>query len=344
MKDLMTTDLSIREHWGAQDSAAELAAIVESSDDAILSKNLDGIILSWNKGAERLFGYRPEEVIGKHISILIPEERADEEPRIIGRISRGERVEHYETVRVRKDGSPIDISLTVSPVRGADGTIIGASKIARDITERRRAQDRQALLLREMSHRVKNAFALATSVVTLSARSAATPAALAATIRERLAALARAHDLTLPNLQGDEAKAGGMTNLVELLKTIFAPYREDGKERIVITGCDVPVGRGALAGMALLLHEFATNATKYGALSVPEGLVKVDVVVVDDEMRMIWTEIGGPEPSADKIVEGFGSRLERATVQGQLHGSVTRDWQRQGLVIRLAIPLSSLAD
>jgi len=108
--------------------AQRLAAIVESSDDAIVSKDLNGIITSWNRGAELLFGYTAEEVIGKPITILIPPDRIDEEPEIIECVRRGERVDHYDTVRRRKDGSLIDISLTVSPVRGADGRIIGASK------------------------------------------------------------------------------------------------------------------------------------------------------------------------------------------------------------------------
>jgi PAS domain S-box-containing protein len=117
-----------------------LSAIVESADDAIISKTLEGIITSWNKGAELLFGYTAEEVIGKPVTILIPEDHVDEEPAILARLRAGQRIEHYETVRVRKDGRLIDISLTVSPIRGSDGRIVGASKIARDITEQRRAQ------------------------------------------------------------------------------------------------------------------------------------------------------------------------------------------------------------
>ncbi|HYO62824.1 MAG TPA: PAS domain S-box protein, partial [Pyrinomonadaceae bacterium] len=117
-----------------------LSAIIESADDAIVSKTLEGVITSWNKGAERVFGYTAGEVIGKPVTILFPPDHENEEPAILERIRRGERVEHYETVRVRKDGTRIDISLTVSPVRGPDGRIIGASKIARDITEQRRAR------------------------------------------------------------------------------------------------------------------------------------------------------------------------------------------------------------
>jgi hypothetical protein len=118
-----------------------LSAIVDSSDDAIISKTLDGTITSWNKSAERLFGYTEAEAVGQSITMLIPKDRLDEEPHIIARLRRGERVDHFETIRRRKDGTPIDISLTISPIRDTDGTIIGASKIARDITDRKRADD-----------------------------------------------------------------------------------------------------------------------------------------------------------------------------------------------------------
>jgi PAS domain S-box-containing protein len=117
-----------------------LAAIVDSSDDAIVSKTLDGVITSWNAGAERLFGYTAREAVGQHISLIIPANRRDEETVIIERIKKGERIEHFDTVRVRKDKTPLDISLTISPVRDATGKIVGASKIAQDITQRKRIE------------------------------------------------------------------------------------------------------------------------------------------------------------------------------------------------------------
>jgi PAS domain S-box-containing protein len=124
----------------AAEAKERLVTIVESSDDAIVSKNLDGIIQTWNRGAERIFGYSAEEVIGKPITILMPPERYDEEPGILARLRRGEQIDHYQTVRRRKDGTLIDISLTISPLRDRAGRIIGASKIARDITDQKRAE------------------------------------------------------------------------------------------------------------------------------------------------------------------------------------------------------------
>jgi len=146
----------IHERKLAETAMAQMAAIVESSDDAIISKDLNGIIVSWNEGAERLFGYTAAEVIGKSITILIPPDRADEESYILERIRRGDTVDHYETVRRRKDGSEVDISLTVSPIRDRSGKVIGASKIARDITERKRAEiEREELLRRESAARAE---------------------------------------------------------------------------------------------------------------------------------------------------------------------------------------------
>ena len=133
-------DALLRENYRTRQNA-ETAAIVASSDDAIISKDLNGVITSWNRGAERVFGYTASEAVGQSVTMLIPADRADEEPMILGRIRRGQTVDHYETVRLRKDGTLIDISLTVSPIKDTHGLIVGASKIARDITERKRAEE-----------------------------------------------------------------------------------------------------------------------------------------------------------------------------------------------------------
>jgi PAS domain S-box-containing protein len=134
-----------------------LSAIIESADDAIISKSLEGIIMSWNKGAERTFGYKADEIIGKPVTVLIPQDHMDEEPRILARLRAGERIEHYETIRVRKDGRLINISLTVSPIRDATGKILGASKIARDITERVLAEEALRRSEQELSDFFENA-------------------------------------------------------------------------------------------------------------------------------------------------------------------------------------------
>ena len=148
---------------GAQDGDALLAAIVESSDDAIISKTLDGIITTWNRGAQRIFGYTPEEAIGQPITMLIPDDRKDEEVMILARLRRGDRIEHYETIRMAKDGHLLDISVTISPVRDERGVVIGASKVARDVTLQKRIQrelqhadERKNEFLAILAHELRN--------------------------------------------------------------------------------------------------------------------------------------------------------------------------------------------
>jgi len=144
----------ITKRKSAELAAFHLAAIVESSNDAIISKSLDGIILSWNRGAERIFGYKPAEIIGRSVLVLIPPERHDEEPVILSKLKRGERLDHFETIRVAKDGRRINISLTISPIVDASGKIIAVSKIAREITEQKRIErEREQLLAREQAAR-----------------------------------------------------------------------------------------------------------------------------------------------------------------------------------------------
>ena len=323
-----------------------LASVIESSDDAIVSKDLDGIIRTWNPGAERLFGYTAEEVIGKPITLLISMDRHGEETDILSRIRRGECIDHYETVRRRKDGSLIEISVTASPLKNAEGRIIGASKIARDITARRRAQEQQNLLIREMSHRVKNLFAVTSGLVTLSARSARTPADMAEAVRERLGALARAHGLTRPGLINGNGKPCQDTTLHALIQTIFAPYvdPERGKDHgfYVVTGPCLPIGGNAVTSIALVLHELTTNAGKYGALSSPGGYIHIDWSVKNDELLLTWKENGGPSLDGPAEHEGFGSSLLRRLVTGQFGGQLSYDWKPKGLIIRLSMPVERL--
>src|SRR6185437_3179587 len=139
----------LTERKAAEQVNARLASIIQCSDDAIVSKNLEGIITSWNPGAQALFGYSAEEMVGQPMTRLIPPDRASEEPTILARLARGESTDHFETVRVAKDGRTIDVSVTISPVRNSQGQVVGASKIARDITDRKRAESRvQAQLAR----------------------------------------------------------------------------------------------------------------------------------------------------------------------------------------------------
>jgi PAS domain S-box-containing protein len=343
--DRLLIEIEQRHH--TELAGRRLAAIVESSDDAIVTKDLNGIITSWNKGAERLFGYTADEAIGKPVSILIPPERDNEEPAILERIRRGERTDHYETVRRSKDGSLIDISLSVSPLRNAAGTVVGASKIARDITERKRAAQQQAMLTREMSHRVKNAFAVVNGIVAISARSAATPEEMAREIGARLAALTRAHDLTRPGLLEAKSKATRPITFHALVRAILAPYLDPdgstGRKRLIIKGPDMPIAEKSVTALALVLHELATNAVKSGSLSSAKGGVRIDASKTNGQFLVAWKEQGGPRLNGPPEHEGFGSLLARRIVTGQFGGQISYDWKPAGLVVRLSAPVERFA-
>jgi two-component system CheB/CheR fusion protein len=304
----MLVDISDRKR--AELDAQRLASIVESSDDAIISKGIDGIITSWNRGAEWLFGYTADEVIGKPVTILIPEDRMNEEPEILDRIRRGERISHYDTVRRRKDGSLIDISLTVSPLKDADGRIVGASKIARDITERKRAQEQQKLLVNEMQHRLKNSLATIQAIATqtLNQHANERDAFIA-----RLHALGSAHDLlTLETWERAPLRA--------IVTKALEPFQERLHERFMIDGPDgLWLDSTKSVVVAMALHELATNAVKYGALSNGGGRVTIawERLLEANQVKLVWQESGGPAVSPPKQ-KGFGSHLMERAFAGQL--------------------------
>jgi two-component sensor histidine kinase len=177
------------------------------------------------------------------------------------------------------------------------------------------------MLLGEMTHRIRNLFAIASSVLALSARFSQTPKDMADAVRSRLDALARAQDLTLPTLFAAEGSSDNRATLHSIVRTIVSPYDNVanlGNERVTISGPDMPINAAAVAGLALLLHEFATNAAKYGAFSSPAGRIDVDCRMAGDEFQVTWKEHGGPTLDGPAVREGFGSMLARTTVQQQL--------------------------
>jgi PAS domain S-box-containing protein len=299
-----------------------LASIVESSDDAIVSKSLDGIVTSWNRGAERIFGYTAAEMIGQPITLVIPQDRHSEEREILTRIRRGERIDHYETVRQRKNGSLIIVSLTVSPVKNAEGTIIGASKIARDITEQRRNQEKLATLAREAEHRSKNMLASVQAVVNFS--QADTPEALKEVIKGRIQALANVHSIFV------ETRWIG-AELSAIATQELTPFRAGSQSRVRIEGPPILLEPTIAQAVAIALHELATNAAKYGSLSTPGG--RIDLTwqqETDGQVTLRWAETGGPAVQTPTR-RGFGSLVIERII-GQSSGQSRFDWRPEGLV------------
>lgn len=230
------------------------------------------------------------------------------------------------------------------PMRDESGKIVRWFGTNTDIEDQRRHEEQRELLLREMDHRVKNLFAIISGVVTLSARSAATPQELASTIQGRLGALASAHLMIRVSAPGSVARQD--STLDTLVRTILAPHAgpaTGAASRALIEGPEVAIGGKAVTGLALVLHELATNAAKYGAFSTAGGRVRISWTVTDGKLMLSWRERGGPVISGPPDREGFGSLLARRSVNGQLNGQLAFDWDAEGLTVRLSAEAERLA-
>lgn len=281
-------------------SAAYLAAIVDSSDDAIVGKDLSGIIRSWNRGAQAIFGYCAEEIIGQPIQILFPADRLDEENSIQERIHRGDHVAHFETVRRRKDGSDFPASVTISPIRGADGAVVGASKILRDISEQRRVQmelyqakvnleqvvvertkalAERDLLLREVYHRVKNNLQVVDGLLMMRALKISDPQSREGLmeLRYRIFTLGLVHQQLMGSSDLKSFDIGQF--LTELSDNIICGAADD-RIKLTVDACALDVGMDFALPLGLLLTEIVTNSLKH-AFPSGEGTILVTLRVAD---------------------------------------------------------------
>jgi PAS domain S-box-containing protein len=324
--------LDITERHANEVHATRLATIVATSDDAIVSKTLEGRVTSWNAAAMRLFGYAPEEMIGQSITRIIPPELHAEEDRILAQLRRGERIDHYETVRVAKDGRRIDVSLCVSPLRDKTGRVTGASKIARDITERKQAEMLQRLLVQELNHRVKNTLATIQAIANQSMRRARSPADFVKGFSGRVQALARTHDLlTQTRLQGAE--------IMDLVRDQVLLGGADDR-RVEIAGPTLMLDAQAAMNLALVVHELATNARKYGALSGPHGRLSVSWETRTNAERLLvleWNETGGRAVAVPRE-RGFGTTLIEQTLKAH-GGKASIRYGAEGMSGTFTLPL-----
>lgn len=318
---------------------ARLAAIVDSSFDAIIAKDLNSTITNWNRAAERLFGYTAEEAIGKSILMLIPDGLQGEEADIIERVRRGEQVASYETTRQRKDGSYISVSLTVSPIRDADGTIIGASKIARDITAAKENERRIRMLMREVNHRVKNQFAVILSVIRETSRRAKQPHEFEEQVRDRIMALSRSHDLLVSS---DWSGA----SFLDLLQEHLKPFGHE--QQISLKGPIVTLQANAVQHLGMAFHELGTNSSKYGALSSTAGDVSIEWKIVTGadgkrEFRVIWDETHAAPPQKVDAPErkGFGSVVLKRVTPQSLGGAASLEHTKDRLRWSLSAPVEN---
>jgi two-component sensor histidine kinase len=210
-----------------------------------------------------------------------------------------------------------------------------------DVTERQALEEAQTLLTRELTHRVKNLFAIANGMVSMTARTAKDPKDMANSLRGRLSALSRAHELVQP-VSAADLGTGTDVELARLIEAVLEPYRQTGQNRIIIEGPSVLVGSNTTTSLALVLHELATNAAKYGCLSSPEGELAIRWTVRDDMADLLWTEGGGPTINSAPGFEGFGTQLSQRSITGQLGGTLDREWRPEGLRVHMTLPLSRL--
>jgi PAS domain S-box-containing protein len=335
MVGVTTAAADLTERKRLEADRARLAAIVETSSDAILSRALDGTITSWNAAAERTFGYTAREVIGRDIAMLVPPDGVEEFARIRRSLEAGESVAPFETVRLTKDGRRLDVSIAVSPLTNADGVLIGTSIITRDISERRRAQARQDLLLAELSHRVKNTLAMVLSIANQTLSRAESLGEFARSFHGRIQALAAAHSLLT-------AVSWDVAALRVLVEQALQPYASSDGNNVRISGDEVLLRPNAALTFSLVLHELATNAAKYGALQKPGGLVAVDCRVRsngDRELHLHWAESGGP-PVRPPVRRGFGLELIERSVAHELGGQAVLEYPIEGISCEITVPLA----
>lgn len=312
---------------------AHLAALVSSSGDAIKSIDLDGRVLTWNAGAEELYGYSADEIVGKPLALIIPEDSIGDLDRKIAAAREGRAI-RFETRRRRKDGRIIEVSLNAAPVRDSNGNIIAISTIAHDITQRKRDEAHMQFIMRELSHRSKNLLSVVISFARQTWKQSQDFHDFENRFAGRLHALARSHDL----LVRQDWRGAGLEGLVQ---AHLAPFAGDEPDRIDAKGPNLFLKPDAVQNLGYAFHELATNAAKYGALSQAGGKVTLrwDLVTSPSggRIHIKWEESGGP-PVTPPERSGLGSMLTGTMTERSLGATVTTRYEPTGLVWEIDIP------
>lgn len=323
--------------------ARKLAAVVETSKDFIGLAAEDGTIAHLNEAALALVGL-PDLDAARKTAIpdyFTPQSRATFEGVVMPVLQRAGWWEGELAFRHFGTGEAIAVLFTVFAVRDAAGGHAGYGTVTRDLRERKRAEEARDLLIKELSHRIKNIFAVVGGIAALSARSDPGARPFAKAFRERLGALAQAHEYVRPHSPESAPRIGGQT-VLGLMRLIMSAYTEDGRCRVAIDGDDAVVGERTATALALIMHEQATNAVKYGALSNEAGTVTLTGRQSDSRYCLTWAECGGPPVLAAPSRKGFGTELAERSVAGQLDGNLEHDWAPNGLVLRLDVPAENL--
>jgi PAS domain S-box-containing protein len=315
-RDVTAQRLVEREKANQLLTARLLASIVESSDDAIIGKSLDGIIQTWNAGAERLFGYTSEQAVGRHISFVIPPERLSEEEQIIASLKEGKRIEHYETERVRSDGQRITVSLTISPIKDDSGNVIGASKIARDVTERKRLEDD----LRRL-----NPLAPMSNMLEVSKRANGDSEILKRahdTIERQLDQMIRLVDdlldwnrITHDRLELRRSEVE-LSSVIQQAVEVAHPLIDAASQRLILDLPSEPIYLNAdRARLAQVFGNLLNNSSKYTG---PEGTISLTAKRIDGEVLVAVKDNGAgiPQDKLDSIFDMF-MQVDRTSEQSQ---------------------------
>ncbi|HWX65523.1 MAG TPA: chemotaxis protein CheB [Rhodanobacter sp.] len=340
---VVLTFVDITESQQLNSEHARLAAIVNSSRDAIFGFSLDERISSWNAGAERIFGMTAEQVVGQPLNMLLPPEPSEETRKFFVSHERPTRLAEFDMTWVRPDGASVPLAISYSPVCDHDGTMFAGKLIARDVTERVRAERHTEMMLAELNHRVKNTLATVQAIAQQTITNAPDLPNFAESFLSRLLALSHTH-----NLLAQDAWLGAP--LIGIVNNELAPYRQDSDTRVDdarvrLQGDETHLPPKQALALSMAFHELATNAGKYGSLSIPEGQVTVTWTTRMKGQRpwllLQWTESGGPtvEPPTRR---GFGSRLIDEGVPYELDGEVTLAFPPGGVTCTIDVPLDEV--
>ena len=331
----VVTFVDLSERKRHEQAQSRLAAIVEFSQDAIIGHDLQGTVMSWNDGAQRLFGTAHHEAIGRPMPALVKEALPWDWAAMLAMLERGEQLAAFECIGTAGHGGPLEVAVTFSPVKDGSGRLTGVSLVGRDIGTRKAAERKAALLLGELDHRVKNILAIVLAVVAQTLKTSATPEIFAREIEGRVQAIAKAHSLLTQSGLGE-------VSLRAILETELAPYDHWNLD-IPADAADVALTPKAGLALAMALHELASNAAKYGALSTATGRLSIYWAIPGDaagpSMTLVWAESGGPavSPTARR---GFGTTLIERALAHELDAEVKRDFAAEGLRCTIVIPFN----
>ena len=333
---ILETNHDITERKRAEADTARMAAVAAASQDALFGATVEGYIEAWNPAAERLFGYTASEAIGQHISILAGPAERGAQGENLARARAGEKIQPYNARRLRKDGTYVDVSVALGPVKAQDGSVMAISVAMHDISDRKEWEARQRLMTRELAHRVKNSFAILQAILRSTLKTTSNPQDFAAKFSGRLHSLAAAQDiLTANDWKGAELGA--------LARHLLSLYIADEGVRFAISGPEVNLPAEYAVPFGLIFNELATNALKYGALSTPNGKIELSWHVENrinegTMLRLTWRERGGPKiTSLD--ARGFGSALIEKSLAG---AKVERHFDAEGFICTIELTLKLL--